>query len=167
MVNTRAKAGCTRLPRASSPPERATATTPSTGSPTALRASPSMAGQVWVPAWAAILGGKIRLPAPKNMENRVKPTRSRSLPSSRLSFSLSRSFPFPQFKNSGIPHGMPLFFTYVPKSALGDGTRGAGIGAGTAVDAGTGIDDVVLVALGDRAHGAVAPHRHRNSRKRR
>ena len=45
---------------------------------------------------------------------------------------------------------MPLFFTYVPKSALGDGTRGAGIGAGTA------IDDVVLVALGDRAHGAVA-----------
>ena len=47
---------------------------------------------------------------------------------------------------------MPLFFTYVPKSALGDGTRGAG----TAVDAGTGIDDVVLVALGDRAHGAVA-----------
>ena len=55
---------------------------------------PSMAGQVWVPAWAAILGGKIRLPAPKNMENRVKPTRSRSLPSSRLSFSLTVvSFP--------------------------------------------------------------------------
>ena len=40
------------------------------------------------------LGGKIRLPAPKNMENRVKPTRSRSLPSSRLSFSLTVvSFP--------------------------------------------------------------------------
>ena len=39
-------------------------------------------------------GGIIRLPAPKNMENRVKPTRSRSLPSSRLSFSLTVvSFP--------------------------------------------------------------------------
>ena len=35
-----------------------------------------------VPAWAAMPGGKIRLPAPKNMEKRVSPTRSRSLPRS-------------------------------------------------------------------------------------
>ena len=51
---------------------------------------------------------------------------------------------------------MPLFFTYVPKSALGDGTRGAGIGARTAVDAGTGVDLVVLVTLVDGGHGAGA-----------
>ena len=50
---------------------------------------------------------------------------------------------------------MPLFFTYVPKSALGDGTRGAGIGARTAVDAGVS-NNVLRFALGDRAHGAVA-----------
>lgn len=40
------------------------------------------------------IGRKNQIARPKNMENRVKPTRSRSLPSSRLSFSLTVvSFP--------------------------------------------------------------------------
>ena len=49
---------------------------------------------------------------------------------------------------------MPLFFTYVPKSALGDGTRGAGIGAGTAVQASGSIDDVLVITLADSTGGA-------------
>ena len=48
---------------------------------------------------------------------------------------------------------MPLFFTYVPKSALGDGTRGAGIGARTAVDA-SFIDFVFEFAFADSAYWA-------------
>ena len=38
-----------------------------------------------VPAWAAMPGGKIRLPAPKNMENSVRPTKSRFFPLSCIS----------------------------------------------------------------------------------
>lgn len=44
-----------------------------------------------------------------------------------------------------------LFFCLL---ALGNRTHGAGTSAGTAVDAGAGVDDVLSVALGDRAHGA-------------
>jgi hypothetical protein len=38
--------------------------------------------------------------------------------------------------------------------ALGNGAHGADSGAGTAVDAGTGIDHILSVALGNGAHGA-------------
>ena len=41
-----------------------------------------------------------------------------------------------------------------PDSALGDSPGGASISAGAAIDAGIGIDDVLAVALRDRAHGA-------------
>lgn len=44
-----------------------------------------------------------------------------------------------------------LFFCLL---ALGNRTHGAGTSAGTAVDAGAGVDDEVVVALGDGAHGA-------------
>ena len=40
----------------------------------AVMENPSMARGVLVPAMAPREGGKIRLPAPKNMENRVRPT---------------------------------------------------------------------------------------------
>ena len=39
-------------------------------------------------------------------------------------------------------------------SALRDGAGGAGISAGTAIDAGIGVDDVLAVALRNRTHGA-------------
>ena len=41
----------------------------------AVTAKPTMAVQVFVPAIAPKKGGKIRFPAPKNMENNVSPTR--------------------------------------------------------------------------------------------
>ena len=59
-------------------------------------------------------------------------------------------------KQGPVQDGSLFFISQMRRLALGDRSDGAGIGAGTAVDAGTGIDDVVLVALGDRAHGAVA-----------
>ena len=49
---------------------------------------------------------------------------------------------------------MPLFSYVVRQLALGNSTRGAGVGAATAIDAGAGVDDVVIVALRDSAHGA-------------
>ena len=52
------------------------------GSPTALMARPRKAGQKWMPALAPRSGGKIRLPAPKNMENSVKPMSSSFRPDS-------------------------------------------------------------------------------------
>ena len=49
-----------------------------------------------------------------------------------------------------------LFFALnmLRNSALRDGAGGAGISAGTAIDAGIGVDDVLAVALGNSAHGA-------------
>ena len=38
--------------------------------------------------------------------------------------------------------------------ALGNGAHGASAGAGAAINAGTGVDDVLRVTLGDSAHGA-------------
>ena len=38
--------------------------------------------------------------------------------------------------------------------ALGDRAHGAGTSAGTAIDAGAGVDDVLGIALSDGAHGA-------------
>ena len=38
--------------------------------------------------------------------------------------------------------------------ALGDSAHGAGTSAGAAINAGAGVDDVVVVALSDSAHGA-------------
>ena len=39
---------------------------------------------------------------------------------------------------------------------MGDRAHGAGVGTSAAVNAGARVDDVVLVALRDRAHGAAA-----------
>ena len=42
-----------------------------------------------------------------------------------------------------------------PRLLLGDdGAVGAGVAAGTAVQAGGSIDDILVIALGDSAHGA-------------
>jgi hypothetical protein len=46
----------------------------------ALTAKPTKASQSAVPACAPRKGGKMRLPAPKNIENRVNPTRRSFLP---------------------------------------------------------------------------------------
>ena len=45
-----------------------------TGSSTPPIKKPVIAGVKAVPAWAPITGGKIRFPAPKNIENRVSDT---------------------------------------------------------------------------------------------
>lgn len=58
------------------PPDLATATTPRTGNPMAVTAKPAMAIQIFVPADAPKKGGKIRFPAPKNMEKSVRPTKT-------------------------------------------------------------------------------------------
>ena len=81
-VNTGAKSGCTRLASLSRPPALATATTPAMGRPMALTESPAKASHRFAPACAPRCGGKIRLPAPKNMENNVNPTNNRFLPES-------------------------------------------------------------------------------------
>ena len=66
----------TCCPNRSSPSKRATTTTPSTGSTTAVARKPSMATGVWLPAFCPRKGGKIRFPAPKNRENSIKLTSS-------------------------------------------------------------------------------------------
>ena len=66
----------TCCPNRSSPSKRATTTTPSTGSTTAVARKPSMAGRVWLPAFCPRKGGKMRFPAPKNRENSIKLTSS-------------------------------------------------------------------------------------------
>ena len=93
MVNTVANTGCTRPASLSRPPARATAVTPAMGRPTALTARPAKAGQRLVPACAPRCGGKIRFPAPKNMENSVKLTKSRLLPESFCIGQTPRFFP--------------------------------------------------------------------------
>ena len=79
MVKTAANRFPTRPARTGSPPDRATAMTPRMGSPTALTARPVKAQDTAVPAESPRTGGKMRFPAPKNMENRVMPTKSWSL----------------------------------------------------------------------------------------
>ena len=81
-ANPVANRGPTRPARMGRLPARATAMTPSTGKPMAEMRNPAMALQVFPPAWAPKKGGKIRFPAPKNMEKRVSPTNKRSLPRS-------------------------------------------------------------------------------------
>ena len=51
----------------------ATAATARIGKQTAVMVSPTIARTVLLPACAPRSGGKIRLPAPKNMENSMKP----------------------------------------------------------------------------------------------
>ena len=82
-----------RYRKLSRPPARATAVTPAMGRPTALTARPAKAGQRLVPACAPRCGGKIRFPAPKNMENSVKLTKSRLLPESFCIGQTPRFFP--------------------------------------------------------------------------
>ena len=68
----------TRLARLSRPPDFATAATPRIGRHTALKINPAMAIQTEVPALKPRNGGKIRFPAPKNIENKVMPTNKQS-----------------------------------------------------------------------------------------
>ena len=51
---------------------------------------------------------------------------------------------------------MPLFSYAMRQLALGNSTRGAGVGTSTAIDAGTGVDHVVVIALSDSTNGASA-----------
>ena len=95
MVNTRENFGWTRLASWSNPPALATATTPAMGRPMALTANPVKAGQKLEPACAPRWGGKIRFPAPKNIENSVKPRSRRCLTGS---FCMGRA---------SFPGGMP------------------------------------------------------------
>ena len=53
-------------------PDRAIVMIEMTGSATPPMRKPIMAGVTFVPADAPMMGGKIRFPAPKNMENRVR-----------------------------------------------------------------------------------------------
>ena len=53
-------------------PDSAMAITASTGSREAVRRKPISAGQKLSPASTASMGGKMRLPAPKNMENSAR-----------------------------------------------------------------------------------------------
>ena len=94
MVKSCAKAGCTRPASFSRPPERATAITPRTGSPTALIKNPAAAGIMDVPACTARKGGNIRLPAPKNMEKSVNPTINTFFPDKRSLLSIAVLLPY-------------------------------------------------------------------------
>ena len=68
----RANLGETRPASLSKPPAKVTASTPRIGRPTAETMKPMAAGMVAEPACAPTNGGKIRLPAPKNIEKNVK-----------------------------------------------------------------------------------------------
>ena len=68
----KANLGETRLASLSKPPAKVTASTPRIGRPTAETMKPMAAGMVAEPACAPTNGGKIRLPAPKNIEKKVK-----------------------------------------------------------------------------------------------
>ena len=72
--------GLDRLASRSNPSALATAATPMMGRPMALTANPAKAGQRFAPACAPRWGGKIRFPAPKNMEKSVKPRSTSFLP---------------------------------------------------------------------------------------
>ena len=55
------------------PPCSAMAVMPSSGRPTPVVTKPAMATSTWSPAACPSAGGKIRLPAPKKMENIMSP----------------------------------------------------------------------------------------------
>ena len=67
-----------------------------------------------------------------------------------------------QTKENGAAHWDSAVTSCTRFSALRNGAGGASASAGTAIDAHTGIDDVLTVALGDGAHrasvGARATH---------
>ena len=69
--SSEANAGDTRRASSSKPPANVTASTPRIGRPTAETMNPMMAGTVAAPACAPTNGGKMRLPAPKNIEKNV------------------------------------------------------------------------------------------------
>ena len=80
MLSTLAKRGPTRPARCSTlPPARADATMPSSGMPMPVMRKPSRAQVHAVPAAMPMNGGKIRLPAPKNIANSATPTTSTSV----------------------------------------------------------------------------------------
>ena len=58
-------------------------------------------------------------------------------------------------KNRGLPKSASLF-VFMDGLALSDSLDGAGAGAGTAVNAGTGIDHHVIVTHRDSTNGAAA-----------
>ena len=76
-ASTMANLGETRSARYSNPPAEDTASTPSTGRPTAEMMNPTAASGVADPACAPRNGGKIRFAAPKNMEKKVNVIRTR------------------------------------------------------------------------------------------
>ena len=66
--DTRPASACT-----SRSPEYAMATTPNSGNPAPVSTKPTTAGTLISPACCPIKAGKIRLPAPKNKANNIKP----------------------------------------------------------------------------------------------
>ena len=70
----------TRAERCANPPARATTITPRIGRPTAEMVKPTSAGTAAWPLNAPTSGGKMRLPAPKNIEKNVTATTNRCLP---------------------------------------------------------------------------------------
>ena len=61
------------------PPYGATVFTPIMGKQTAVMAKPTIAQGISTPAKEPKYGGKIRFPAPKNIEKSVNPNKSRCL----------------------------------------------------------------------------------------
>ena len=91
-MNTEANSGCTRLASRRISPTRATAMMPSTGSPMPAIRKPAVAGTASAPACRPSSGGRIRLPAPKNIENSMPPSTSscmRPMPAFCTSFGFS------------------------------------------------------------------------------
>ena len=56
-------------------PDREIAITVSSGKPTPVSKNPIIAGQKFSPAFWPSMGGKIKLPAPKNKENSIRPVK--------------------------------------------------------------------------------------------
>ena len=79
IVNALPNAGWILEERFSSPSVLSTAISPMTGSPIAVIANPMKAGTKCSPASMARNGGKMRFPAPKNIENMVSGIRMRLL----------------------------------------------------------------------------------------
>ena len=99
----KAKTGCTRAPRFFKPPDSATAITPKIGKPTAVMRKPMKAESDSVPACTPSQGGKIRLPAPKNIAKSVRPTKLRCL---SVNACISE-IPPPQEKALRLAHAIP------------------------------------------------------------
>ena len=100
--------------RTSSPLKRDTTAIPSTGKPTAVIKKPISAGRLCVPAFCPRKGGKIRLPAPKNIENNVRLSRIRFF---LEHFFIKLSFLFDPRKNRPTKDGLtavPPWFRKIP-----------------------------------------------------